>query len=124
MPPSNLEFLRHIEDEITFCLKELNSLNYDEFMRDEVLLRAVIRSLEIIGEASKKISLDFKDAHPEVEWKSMAGMRDRLIHHYFGVDYEMVFNTIKNDLPKLDAIIKSMIKILTGLLFVVNMALL
>ena len=109
MPPSNLEFLRHIKDEITFCLKELNSLNYDEFMRDEVLLRAVIRSLEIIGEASKKISLDFKDDHPEVEWKSMAGMRDRLIHHYFGVDYEMVFNTIKNDLPKLDTIIKSMI---------------
>ena len=109
MPPSNLEFLRHIEDEITFCLKELNSLNYDEFIRDEVLLRAVIRSLEIIGEASKKISLDFKDDHPEVEWKSMAGMRDRLIHHYFGVDYEMVFNTIKNDLPKLDTIIKSMI---------------
>jgi len=89
--------------------KELNSLNYDEFIRDEVLLRAVIRSLEIIGEASKKISLDFKDDHPEVEWKSMAGMRDRLIHHYFGVDYEMVFNTIKNDLPKLDTIIKSMI---------------
>ena len=60
MPPSNREFINHIADEIAFCLKELSHLKYEEFIQDEKLLRAVIRSLEIVGEASKKISLDFK----------------------------------------------------------------
>ena len=79
------------------------------FVQDEKLTRAVVRSLEIIGEAAKKISNDFKANYPDVEWKSMAGMRDRLIHNYFGVDYEMVFRTVKNDLPKLNEDLATML---------------
>lgn len=109
MYPSNPEFINHILDEVTFCLKEMNDVSYDEFVQDEKLTRAVVRSLEIIGEAAKKISNDFKATYPNVEWKSMAGMRDRLIHNYFGVDYEMVFRTVKNDLPKLNEDLATML---------------
>jgi uncharacterized protein with HEPN domain len=102
MYPSILELIKHIADETEFCLKEMRHLSYDQFIQDEKLMRAVVRGLEIIGEASKKVPDDFKIAHADVEWKSMAGMRDRLIHNYFGVDYEMVYKTVKNDLPKLN----------------------
>jgi len=60
-----------------------------------------LKSLEIIGEASRNISEDFKKAHPLVEWKRMTGMRDKLVHHYFGVDWEIVEDVLKNELPEL-----------------------
>lgn len=60
-----------------------------------------MKSLEIIGEASRNISEDFKKAHPLVEWKRMTGMRDKLVHHYFGVDWEIVEDVLKNELPEL-----------------------
>jgi uncharacterized protein with HEPN domain len=75
------------------------SLDYDIFINDETLCRATIRSLEIIGEASKRIPPDFKTAYKLVPWKDMAGMRDRLIHNYLGVDYETVWSTLKHDVP-------------------------
>ena len=59
-------------------------------MHDETLKRALVRSIEIIGEASKKIPNDFRQKYPEIEWRSMTGIRDRLIHDYFGVDYHLV----------------------------------
>jgi uncharacterized protein with HEPN domain len=70
-------------------------------MADDVLQRACLKSLEIIGEASRNISEDFKKAHPLVEWKRMTGMRDKLVHHYFGVDWEIVEDVLKNELPEL-----------------------
>src|SRR5215218_3919962 len=101
MRPSVIEFIRHIDDEISFCLQETPKLSYPEFVSDQKLTRAVVRSLEIIGEASKQIPDDFKAQYNQVPWKEMAGMRDRLIHDYFGVDYETVDNTIQQDLPVL-----------------------
>jgi uncharacterized protein with HEPN domain len=80
---------------------QLRSIPCDFFINDGVLSRAIVRSLEIIGEASKKLPVEFKNKYPLVEWKMMAGMRDRLIHHYFGIDYETVYDTVKNDLPSL-----------------------
>ncbi len=68
-------------------------------MFDEKAKRAFVRSLEIIGEASKNIPLEFKEKHMGVEWKEMARMRDRLIHHYFGVDYFIVWNTAEENIP-------------------------
>jgi uncharacterized protein with HEPN domain len=76
-----------------------SSLDYDAFINDETLCRATIRSLEIVGEASKRIASDFKMKYKLVPWKDMAGMRDRLIHDYLGVDYETVWTTLKKDIP-------------------------
>lgn len=105
-----LEFLRHIRDEIDFCLKQTSGVKYETFINDEILCRAVIRSLEVIGEASKNIPDEFKAKYPLVAWKEMAGMRDRLIHHYFGVDFETVWNTLVYDIPALAYWIKEIIE--------------
>ena len=99
MPKSHLEFIRHILLECSYCIKVTAALNYDTFINDETLCRATIRSLEIIGEASKRISPDFKMKYKLVPWKDMAGMRDRLIHDYLGVDYETVWTTLQKDIP-------------------------
>jgi len=66
-----------------------------------VLKRAFVRSLEIVGEASKKVPGDLKEKFPQIEWRSMAGMRDRLIHDYLGVDYELVWDVVRNKIPRL-----------------------
>jgi uncharacterized protein with HEPN domain len=97
MPKSHLEFIRHILLECNYCIKVTTSLEYENFINDETLCRATIRSLEIIGEASKRIPPDFKTKYKLVSWKDMAGMRDRLIHDYLGVDYETVWTTLKKD---------------------------
>ncbi|MCL4382754.1 DUF86 domain-containing protein [Patescibacteria group bacterium] len=95
------EYLKHILDEIEFVLGSASDLSEEKFMHDETLQRAYSRSLEIIGEATKKLSKEFTDKHSQVDWGLMAGMRDKLIHHYFGVDYAIVWDVIKNELPKL-----------------------
>lgn len=110
MRPSLLEFIRHIHDETSFCLTRTASISYEIFIEDELLRRAIIRSLEIIGEASTNISPDFKSKYPLVAWKDMAGMRDRLIHHYFGVDYETVWRTLQEDIHLLNEWMKIIIE--------------
>ena len=76
-------------------------LTKEDFLKDDTLKRAVVRSLEIIGEATKKIPADFKVNWGGVRWKDMAGMRDRLIHDYMGVNYSIVWDVIKNKIPEL-----------------------
>lgn len=70
-----------------------------------------MRSLEIIGEAAKNIHNDFKANYPEIDWKSMTGMRDRLIHKYFGVDYQIVWDVVINEIPKLKKEISSILEV-------------
>lgn len=103
-------FLQHILDEVNFVLIHTSSLTEEAFLKDETLTRAVIRSLEIIGEATKKLPQDFKTEHSHVEWKKMAGTRDVLIHDYFGVDWEIVWDVIISKLPKLKEDIKKIIE--------------
>jgi len=79
MQHSALEFILHTRDETEFCLHQLAEKTYDSFISDAVLSRAIVRSLEIIGEASKHIPTDFQVKYPLIEWKVMAGMRDRLM---------------------------------------------
>lgn len=97
----SLEYLRHILDEAQYLADRRQSLTKSEFLEDETLKRAFVRSLEIVGEASKKVSDDLRGAHPEIEWRLMAGMRDRLIHGYFGVDYDLVWDVVAEKMPSL-----------------------
>ena len=102
MSNSPLDYLLHILEECNFILGTIpEDFSFDDFMDDEARKRAVVRSLEIIGEASKRIPVDFKLKWNDIQWKQMAGMRDRLIHDYFGVDYLIVWDVIRNKIPAL-----------------------
>lgn len=93
------EYLRHIYDECLFVLSVSKDLSEENFLKDETLKRALVRSLEIIGEATKKIPADIKIRWNTIQWKNMAGMRDRLIHDYMGVNYAIVWDVVKNKIP-------------------------
>ncbi|MFC1764074.1 DUF86 domain-containing protein [Planctomycetota bacterium] len=95
------EYLRHILDEIAFVEGELVGLTKEEFLHSETLKRSFVRSLEIIGEAAKKISPGFRERYPDIEWRKITGMRDHLIHNYLGVDYHIVWDVAMNKLPQL-----------------------
>ena len=98
---SNKVFLQHIQDEINFLLRETRGLTFGEFMNDEVLKRACARSFEIIGEAAKNVTPEFRKKHKQIEWKKIAGFRDKLIHQYFGIRWEILWNVITAALPEL-----------------------
>lgn len=94
-------FLKHILDEINFLIKETKGIRLEELMANEVLKKACARSIEIIGEASKNLSDSFKKRHSDVEWKKIVGLRDKIIHYYFGVNWDIVWDVITNRLPQL-----------------------
>lgn len=96
------EYRRHIHDECLYIISVSENLLFEDFMEDETLKRAVVRSLEIIGEATKKIPADFKVKWNTIPWKNMAGMRDRLIHDYIGVNYAIVWDVLKNKIPDMN----------------------
>ncbi|MBU4481604.1 DUF86 domain-containing protein [Patescibacteria group bacterium] len=98
------EFLDYIEDIVEAMekvMKFTKDMGYDDFVGDDKTISAVIRKLEIIGEAVKKIPSKVKKNYTQIPWKDMAGMRDKLIHEYFGVDPKRVWNTVKKDIPDL-----------------------
>ncbi|NCO76495.1 MAG: DUF86 domain-containing protein [Cyanobacteria bacterium] len=94
-------YLCHIADEIDYLLDLSAGLEKDSFLEDKTLKRSFVRSLEIIGEATKKLPNDFRKDYSHIPWKQMAGMRDKLIHEYFGVDYDLVWNVIIYQIPLL-----------------------
>ena len=103
MSKSEKEYIKHILDEINYLIDSSSEIAEERFMRDATLQRAYTRSLEVIGEAVKGLPEEFRSKYPDMDWKGMAGMRDRLIHHYFGVDYEIVWDVVKNEAPRLKA---------------------
>jgi uncharacterized protein with HEPN domain len=88
-------------DEIDYVLSQLPGQDLDKFKHNPTLQRAFVRSLEIIGEAAKKVPKDIQEKHPHIEWRKITGMRDRLIHDYFGVDYTLVWDVSANKLSEL-----------------------
>ncbi len=104
------ERLCHIRDECAYLVRRAARLDRERFLQDEDLKRAFTRSFEVIGEATKRVPTAFRDQHPELPWRLMAGMRDRLIHDYGGVDYGILWTTITDHVPTLLAQIESLIR--------------
>ena len=104
------DFLLHIRDETEYLMSASKGLTKNTFVEDETLKRAFSRSLEIIGEAVKQLPSSFRKQYPEIEWRKIAGMRDRLIHHYFGVDYDIVWDAVITEVPRLNIKIREILK--------------
>ena len=110
MYKSYLPYLQHILDECLYIRSVVtDDMTIDQFLADETLKRAVTRSLSIIGEATKKISADVKYAWQSIAWREMAGMRDKLVHDYMGVNYYIVWDVAKNIIPTLIGQIETVI---------------
>ena len=110
MSPSATECLRHILDECDYLGRESADLTPADFLADETRKRAFVRSLEIIGEATKKLPPVVREAAPEIDWRAIAGMRDRLVHDYFGVDYEVVWDAVSHRVPELRRAVRRLLE--------------
>ena len=103
-------FIKHILDSIQDIELFINKATKDEFAKNKEKQSAVIHQIEIIGEAAKNLPKEFKDKHPAVEWSEIIRTRDKIIHHYFGVNLETVWDIVKKNLPELK---KKMLHILS-----------
>lgn len=103
-------FLFHILESIERIENFAGGISMDEFLKSEIIQDAVIRRIEIIGEAVKNIPNSFKNKYPDIEWKKIAGTRDNLIHDYFGVDLKLTFKIVEKDLPELKKKISKILK--------------
>ena len=110
MKPS-INFCKHVLAEADYLLAASLAASLETFLADETLKRAFVRSLEIIGEAVTQISDDFRARYPQVEWRKMAGTRDKLIHDYLGVDYELVWDIVQNKIPALKKAMEKIVEI-------------
>jgi len=99
-----LEAIKRIEQYVEKC-------DYAKFLEDNMIQDAVVRNLEIVGEAVKNISETAKEKYGNIEWKKLAGMRDRIVHFYFGVNWDIVWDVIKNRLPELKKQIELILKV-------------
>ncbi len=107
----NFVFIEHILDSIKDIESFTEKVSKQEFFENKEKQNAVVRSLEIIGEASKNISEDFKGKYKNIEWREIIRTRDKIIHHYFGVDLEIIWKIIKLDLPVLKRRLKEIFEI-------------
>jgi uncharacterized protein with HEPN domain len=114
MSLSPLEYLRHVLDEAAYLMAQTKGLTREQFLRDETAKRAFVRSIEIIGEAVKKVPDEIRAGYPDIEWRAMAAMRDKVIHHYFGVDYDIVWDVAVNKAPALRRLVAEILERETG----------
>jgi uncharacterized protein with HEPN domain len=110
MYPSQAEFLKHILAECNYLLMEGSMNTFEDFLNNQRLVKAICRSLEIIGEASGRIHPDLKVKYKDVAWREMSDIRNKIIHDYFGIDYDIVWDTVKTDIPVLKEWVEIIIK--------------
>lgn len=102
---SNSLYLDHILESMKRIQKYISDMDLPDFLQDLKTQDAVVRQFEIIGEAAKRISSDFKDKHTDIPWADMAGMRDVLIHDYIDVNFEIVWKTATEDIPEIKEVL-------------------
>ncbi len=100
MSHSVVNLLKHIKDELEFLIKDSVGYTYSSFIGDKKTILSYTRSFEIIGEACKNIPDSFRVQYPNISWKGFAGLRDIIIHQYFGIDYSIIWDTIINEVPE------------------------
>ena len=103
------DYIQDILDSINDIKTFVREINFEQFKNDKKTINAVVRSIEIIGEAAKKIPEALKNKYPDIPWKKMTGMRDKLIHEYFGIDIEILWKTAKENISGLEKQIKRLI---------------
>ena len=101
-----VDYVRDMLDAVDKAARFVAGMDYDAFAADDKTVFAAIRALEVIGEACRQLPEEVRAAHPGVPWRSIAGTRDRLIHRYFGVDLEVVWKTVQDDLPPLKSVLE------------------
>jgi len=106
---THADYLEDILDAIRKVAQFIQGMTFEEFAKDDKTVFAVIRGLEVIGEATKRIPSSVRDLHPEVPWREMAGMRDKLTHDYFGINLIVVWKTAIEDLPALEPVISRIV---------------
>lgn len=107
MEKSDFVRLKHMLEAAYICLQFGGGRMRIDFERDQMLSFAVIRALEIFGEAASRVSNEFQKAHPQITWRAIIGMRNRLIHAYFDVDYDVVWEAINSEIPQIIPVLES-----------------
>ena len=103
-------YLNDIIEAMSAIEQFVEGVDFEDFKNDDMRSSAVIRKFELIGEAAKRVPDSIKQEYPDIPWKDMAGMRDRLIHFYFGIKYELVWNTIRDVIPQVKALITKILE--------------
>ena len=103
-------YLKDILEAMQAIEKFVENMDFEDFQKNDIVSSAVIRKFEIIGEATKGLPETIRNKYPQVPWKEMAGMRDRLIHFYFGIKYDLVWHTIKDVIPQVKPVIQEILK--------------
>ena len=110
MKKDDTVFLHHILDAIVLIEEYTNEMSENEFLSNSMARDAVVRQVEIIGEAARNISNDFRELHPKIPWGKMVGIRDKITHEFFNVNFAIVWDTVQDDLPNLKKIIASILQ--------------